>query len=314
MIKILPWAVRIVTLGAILGGAVACGSTPVSASVNTPPTPRVSAKTSPKTKSHVSKPKHPVTFASGAWSLPQPSPANPLKILVIGDSLGEDLQDGLIDIAGTSSAVTIIPAAVGSTGLANVAYYNWPQVLKQDLVRDHPQVVMVLIGGNDAVGFVQNNQAVEFGTAQWRQDYGARVASIIQESRLAHARVVWVGLPVMAQDSVLPDSFMQELNAVYARQVAKNPGMATFISTWSLFRKPNGQFAEYLTDSQGQSVMVRDPDGVHIAPPAGQELIAAYVLTQLTHRAHISVCLNGSNLWNSYAFAHCSAPSSPASP
>ncbi|PSR20581.1 MAG: DUF459 domain-containing protein [Sulfobacillus acidophilus] len=311
MLKMLPWAVRVMTLGAVLLGAVGCQSISASASVKTSPVTPMSAHASLRPKRHrritprSKSPHHPITFASDALSLPEPSPSHPLKILVIGDSLGEDLQDGLIDIAGPSSAITVIPAAVGSTGLANVAYYNWPKVLEQDLTRDHPQVVIILIGGNDAVGFLQNGQPVEFGTALWRADYGDRVASIIRESRQAGADIVWVGLPLMAQGSVLPNSYMHELNAVYAAQVARNPGVATFIPTWSLFRTPNGQFAEYLTDSQGQSVMVRDPDGVHIAPPAGQELIAAYVLSHLTHLAHISVCLNGSNLWAQYSFPHC---------
>jgi hypothetical protein len=301
-----------VTLGAVLGLAAGCGNTPVRTLANRRAIKSTSTKRAKSAKEHASpSPKtksspRPVPFASGSWSFSQPSLANPLKILVIGDSLGEDLQDGLLDIAGTSSNVTIIPAAVGSTGLANVAYYNWPKVLEQDLLRDHPQVVMVLIGGNDAVGFMQNRQPVEFATAQWRQAYGARVNSIIDEARQAKARIVWVGLPLMAKGSVLPNPLIQDLNAVYTSQVAKNPGAATFISTWSLFRTPDGQFAEYLPDSQGQSVMVRDPDGVHIAPPAGQELIAAYVMTQFTRLAHITVCMNGTNLWNQYSFPHCS--------
>lgn len=327
----------LMTVGTILGLTAGCGTTPESpsqggappspvsspvatshrttsssvaaskkvagsaSSAQVPPPKKSKTPTAPKTVAPTPPP------APVAAAFPEPTPARPLKILVIGDSLGEDLQDGLIDIAGSSSSVQVIPAAVGSTGLVNVAYYNWPNVLKADLSRYHPQVVMVLIGGNDALSFVQNGQFVGFGTALWRHDYGARVNALINEVESYGARVVWVGLPMMSPTSVLSNTSIEELNAVYAQEVKAHAAMATFIPTWSLFQNAQGQFAEYLTDSAGTQVMVRDPDGVHIALPAGAELIGSYVMWHLEQTEGISVCLNGSDLWNQYHFNSCSA-------
>lgn len=238
--------------------------------------------------------------------LAQPSPTHPLRVLVVGDSLGEDLQYGMQDIAGQSSSLSITAAAYGSSGLVNEQYYNWPKVLETDLNRYHPQLVYVLFGGNDALSFDQGGQYVAFGSALWRQDYGGRVNTIISEILNAHAHLVWVGLPIMSNTSVLSNSRMQTLNALYQAEVDKHPSVATFVSTWNLYQNSQGQFSQYMVDSAGARVMVRDPDGVHIAPPAGQELIAGYVLRATEQAQHVSLCVNGSNLWNQYALPHCS--------
>ncbi len=44
----------------------------------------------------------------------------------------------------------------------------------------------------------------------------------MQESLPAGARVVWVGLPMMAHSSVLSDAFMVDLNSVYQAEAASS--------------------------------------------------------------------------------------------
>lgn len=239
------------------------------------------------------------TVAKPVLTLAQPTPTHPLTILVAGDSLGEDLQYGLEDVVGASPDVRIIPVAVGSSGLADPAFVNWPVLLAHDLTRYHPQLVMMLFGGNDAVSFDENHRLVAFGSPLWQQDYGQRVARMIGEARHSGAQVLWMGLPIMSPGSVLRNRSMEILNALYQKEAAVHPGTA-YVSTWKLYQPPRGGFTEYLTDGAHQSVMVRDPDGVHIAPPYGQQLIADLALTRLQQLAKISVCVTGSNPWPAF--------------
>ena len=69
--------------------------------------------------------------------LTPPSAQHPLTMLVIGDSLGEDLGMGLRDLIGAKPAIRLYTEAVGSTGLVNTAYYNWPLQLEAELGRYH---------------------------------------------------------------------------------------------------------------------------------------------------------------------------------
>lgn len=210
--------------------------------------------------------------------LTQPSPAHPLTILQIGDSLGEDLGSGLTDVLGSHTDVKLYPVAVGDTGLANVAYYNWAAALEKDLRTYHPQIVIAMFGGNDSQPFYFGAKNAIPGTAFFRVAYGARVAQIMNEASAAGAKVFWVGMPIMQS----PDfsSRMAELNSVVQAQAATHPGV-TYFSSWNLFENTAGQYSTYLPDASGNLVTVRDPDGIHIAPPAGDDLLANAVVRSM---------------------------------
>jgi hypothetical protein len=234
---------------------------------------------------------HPSTSTSSSTTttlagLPQPTDAKPLTILDIGDSLGEDLGIGEEDTLGTNPLVKVLQDAVGDTGLARPDYYNWPANLEAELQKYHPQVVTILVGGNDAQNFLVNNQAVVFGTAEWHTIYSQRVAQMMNETHAAGAKMLWVGLPIM-QDPQFGAS-MQMLNAIYQAQAATHPGVE-FMPTWKLFSNADGQYTTYLTNSAGQTVVARDSDGVHIAPPGGCEIVAQAAIKDIEQLWHISV-------------------------
>ena len=51
----------------------------------------------------------------------------------------------------------------------------------------------------------------------------------------------------------------------------------TFISTWKLMADDKGSYADYLTDADGDSILMRAPDGIHLTR-AGGDRMAALVL------------------------------------
>ncbi len=203
--------------------------------------------------------------------LPRPTAAKPLTILDVGDSLGEDLGLGLGYTLDTNPLVRVDQDAVGDTGLARPDYYNWPAHLEADLQKYHPQVVTILVGGNDAQNFLVNGEPVVLGSAQWHKIYSQRVALMMSETTATGARMLWVGLPIMQNPSF--GESMQMLNSIYQAEAASHPGVVYF-PTWSLFSDAAGQYSAYLTNSSGQTVLARDTDGVHIAPPGGCDIIA----------------------------------------
>jgi lysophospholipase L1-like esterase len=209
-----------------------------------------------------------------------PSPAHPLTVLDIGDSIGEDLGFGLGDEIGGRPGVKLVEDAVGSTGLAALDYYNWPAELELELREYHPRIVVVMLGGNDAQNFDVGKRYVGFGTPLWRVVYGGRVATMMRDATSAGARVVWVGLPVMSPESTLSDTDMQIENSVYAAEAAAHPGVI-FVSTWKTLANAAGQYSEYLPNSSGDLVEVRSTDGIHIDAPGGTDLLAQAVVASM---------------------------------
>jgi hypothetical protein len=207
----------------------------------------------------------------------------------IGDSLGEDLGFGLQSTIGADPAVVLKTVAVGDTGLADPAYYNWPVALARDLAAYHPAIVIAMFGGNDCQSFYEGTGSTAVleqpGTAGFDGAYSARVAVIMSEALAAGARVFWVGMPIMQDPGF--SSCMQELNRDYAAEAASHPGV-TFFPTWKLFEDAHGQYAEYL-DVGGSLAQVRVDDGVHINGPAGTALVGSAVVSAMDATYHIKL-------------------------
>ena len=221
-------------------------------------------------------------------TISQPSAKRPITVLVIGDSLGEDLGIGLGDVVGSTPSVRLVDAATGSTGLANSTYYNWPAHLEADLAKYHPAIVVAMFGGNDWQSIlVSKYTAASPGTPAWDAEYRTRVATIVEEATSAGAQLYWVGLPPMGAASQLPPTMAPSLNAIYRSVVNAHPG-GTYVPSARLL-EAHGAYAEYLRNAAGDLVQVRDPDGVHLDPPAGCDIVGDAAVGAIDRVNHIEL-------------------------
>lgn len=217
-------------------------------------------------------PHAPVTDAPPA--LPVPTAASPLRVLSVGDSLGVDFGGTFVnDLAATGVVNAALDAHV-DTGLSRPDYFDWPAELQSDLTKYQPQAVVVFLGANDPQNFVVGGQALAYGTQAWHDAYAQRVGDLMTMATSNGARVLWIGMPPMA-DPVL-NAKMQDLDQVYASEAASHPGV-TYLSSWALFSDPQGAYAQYLPDSTGAEVDVREPDGTHVSPGGAERLSQAAI-------------------------------------
>lgn len=207
-------------------------------------------------------------------SLPTPTAAAPLQVLAVGDSLGVDFEGPFADDLAATGVVHAVVDAHVDTGLARPDYFDWPAALRTDLAQDHPQAVVVFMGANDPQNVVEQGQALSYGTPAWDQAYAQRVGQFMSEVTSTGARVLWVGMPPMADPG--RSAAMQVLNTIFEQQAASHPGV-TFLSSWTLLGTPQGAYAQYLAGSSGAPQEVREPDGTHISP-AGAEVLSQSVI------------------------------------
>jgi hypothetical protein len=262
--RLLPAALAVVGLGVALG---ACGT----ASANGPGTASTTGGGGGSSSSVASSTttSTPPTTTTNPDLLPQPSAAHPLTILEIGDSLGEDLGFGLGDLYAHDPWVHVVQDAVGDTGLANTSYYNWQAKLESELQQYHPGAVVVFMGANDGQNFWYNGQLAVPGNAVWHVGYSTRVSALMSEATAAGARGMWVGMPIMQDPGFWQE--MQTMNAVYAAEAKTHPGVSYYAS-WPVFANAAGQYVESL-----DGVVLRDPDGIHIANGGDARLADALV-------------------------------------
>jgi uncharacterized protein len=225
------------------------------------------------------------TTSTTVPDLRHPTAANPLRVLIIGDSLGIDMGDALQnDLANTGVVAATLDGRV-DTGLTRADYFNWPVELQADLKAHNPQIVVIMMGANDPQDFL-GPPDVPYGNAAWNGMYSQRVASFMQLASSTGAKVIWVGMPPMQEPTL--DAKMSDINAVDMQQAGKQKPPVTFLQSWTVLGTPQGGYTAYINNSAGQAINVRTPDGTHITPDGG-EVLSQNVLNELRGTMHINL-------------------------
>jgi hypothetical protein len=216
-------------------------------------------------------------LADGWPPFPRPTPSAPLRVLIVGDSVGTDLgQYALVDDLGRTNMVSATLDGHIATGLTRPDYFNWPQELHNDLLSEHPQLVIICIGANDAQNTIVNGHVLFYGTQAWDNMYSSRIGAFISEATSMGSRVLWVGMPPMAGSQL--NAQMQHLDYLYQTQVKRHIG-SEFLSSVPALGGPGGKYTAF-KDVQGSSAEIRTDDGIHLQA-AGAELLSEAVISDM---------------------------------
>jgi uncharacterized protein len=236
-----------------------------------PPADKSKRKTSPKAGPAATTTTVPVNPK-------RPTVANPLRVLIVGDSLGLDMGGALQDdLAGTGVVQAALDARE-STGLTRPDYFNWPAELAEDLKTVSPQVVVIMIGANDGQDFL-GPPDVPFTSPQWNPTYAQRVAQFMAEAGNGGATVLWVGMPPMQNPVV--SAQMADIDTLVQAQAAAAKPPVTYLNTFKSLGTPQGTYTAFVTNGAGQVVNTRTPDGIHMTP-GGSQVVAQQVIAKLT--------------------------------
>jgi uncharacterized protein len=221
--------------------------------------------------------KAPTTPTTAAPNPKAPTAATPLRVLIVGDSLGLDLGGPLQSDLAQTGVVSAALDARESTGLTRPDYFNWPAELTSDLKTVNPQVVVIMIGANDAQDFL-GPPDVPYTSPQWNGLYAQRVAQFMQIAESGGAHVVWVGMPPMQNPGL--NAQMGDLNGIVQQQAAAAHPAVTFLGTDRSLGTAQGTYTAFITNAAGQVVNVRAPDGTHLTSAGGQ-VVAQQVINEL---------------------------------
>jgi uncharacterized protein len=198
------------------------------------------------------------------------------RILVIGDSLGDGLWQGLYRAFEEDKNLEFINRSKASGGLVRTDSNNWDSQLADIMKNDTFQIAVVMFGANDDQAIRSGKDWLKVGSEPWRQAYGERVEGIIKKLRAANIAVYWVGLPVMRSPDQSADAEM--MNEVFREKAFINS--AKYIDTWNGFTDESGRFSAYGPDMSGQVKRLRADDGVHFTE-RGSVKLAHFVEKEL---------------------------------
>jgi hypothetical protein len=149
--------------------------------------------------------------------------------------------------------------------------------LAADLKTVAPQVVVIMIGANDAQDFL-GPPDVPYTSPQWNPMYAQRVSQFMAEAQSGGATVIWVGMPPMQNPAL--SAQMADIDALGQAAAAAAKPPVIYLSTFKSLGTPQGTYTAFVTNSAGQVVDVRTPDGTHLTP-GGSQVVAQQVISEL---------------------------------
>ncbi len=171
-----------------------------------------------------------------------------------------------------------------STGLARLDYFDWLGKLQQIVTADHPDVMLFMVGGNDAQTLI-NADGSATGLAPftdaWDAGYAARVSQAMDTMTAGGGYAIWVGMPIMLDTNEYPgyNAGIQKLNAIFAAQAAAHPRVA-YVDAYTLMSDAQGNWTLDLPDIHGVVQQMRVSEGVHLTEQGG-EFLAQHAIQAL---------------------------------
>ncbi|NPC82730.1 DUF459 domain-containing protein [Pyxidicoccus fallax] len=214
----------------------------------------------------------PVLPAAPATASPAP-PAAERKhtVLLLGDSLiatgfGEYLQTML----ESHPRIRTARRAKSSTGLARPDFFDWMTVGQEEVERHKPDVVVVILGGNDGQSLQdgKGGKPIHWGKPEWEQAYRERLAAFVKVLSAPGRKIVWLELPATGLKR-----FEQKLGLIRGlqREVISSHEDALHLDTRPFFTDAKGRaLLQARVDGYRKPMRLRMEDGVHFTVAGGR--------------------------------------------
>jgi len=197
---------------------------------------------------------------------------DPLRLYIVGDSMAQVFGSSLENLAEETHFIKAKLDYKVSSGLSRPDFFDWPQRMIDQIVEFHPDATAVLFGANDGQNVLYKGKALQVGSKAWQEVYARRVGKAMDILTRGGRRAYWVGNPIMRGHGYRERISM--MDHIYAAEAKKHPGVF-FIPTWALFANQKGSYVESLPDANGDPVLMRAPDGVHLTRAGGDRMAQA---------------------------------------
>lgn len=202
-----------------------------------------------------------------------PTAADPLRVLVAGDSLVGWIAPALEQELPAGDPVQVIDDWKGSTGLVRPDFFDWPARIEQDMAEHDPDVVVLGFGGNDTQNLTTDDGILQLGTPEWEAEYQRRIGEVLDLIEAPGRTVYWIGLPLTTSDAI------ETLRPVLSRALraeAKDRPWVHLIDTRDALA-PDGTFTSQLPGDDGELVTTMAPDQIHPSLEGGVRIVRDFL-------------------------------------
>ncbi|MEJ1160197.1 SGNH/GDSL hydrolase family protein [Prosthecomicrobium sp. N25] len=205
----------------------------------------------------------------------QPKQSDAQVILVLGDSQGSNMAQGLQAAFADDPAVAVVSKARPSLAIVRDDEYDFLATLPATLAEGKFDFVVIMSGVNDRQSFYDKKTGAktdELRSDRWETAYRNRIGAIVKILKDTGKPVYWVGQPPTERPT--HSAFMGYLNGL-VKPIVESAGV-TFVDVWPGFTDDDGNFTYQGPDVDGKVKRLRASDGTHFTR-AGQRKLAFFV-------------------------------------
>lgn len=228
-----------------------------------------------------------------------PTPDNPLRVYIAGDSLTGSYGSILGTDLGETGVISAKYDSRPSSGLVNIDFFNWYKHSRTIMSSFNPEIIIFMIGTNDA-------SIVSSNPKDYVSSYSEDLNDVLDIFEPENRKVFFVLAPAM-KDSRL-NSNVTKLNYVI-KSVATARRARVIDANESL--SPSYRYTSRVKQD-GKIVSVRSTDGVHISGEGG-ELLSQQIYDTLERLFFFSEFAGGDPIAPTKVKGCCSIASSAPS-
>jgi len=194
------------------------------------------------------------------------------RLVVIGDSVGANLADGLRWTFRRRDGVKVKKQTKAGTGFVRTDVYNWPRAIRRLVRRGRTDIIVILVGGNDRQDMRVRGRRHERFSKKWWAEYRKRLDKAASMLNSSGAAIYWIGLPNVRSRRMTRD--YENFNRLFER--IANKYNFRFIRIKRLFERNGRGYSDYGRGLSGKRVRLRSRDGIHMST-RGSKLLGRYV-------------------------------------
>ncbi|MCK8497358.1 SGNH/GDSL hydrolase family protein [Myxococcus fulvus] len=200
-----------------------------------------------------------------------PAAERPRSVLLLGDSLiATGFGDYLLARLEAHPTIRASRRARSSTGLARPDFFDWMAVGEEEVKRHQPDVVVVILGGNDGQSLLERDgkKPVHWGKPEWEAAYRQRIESFASVLAAPGRKIIWLELPATGLKR-----FEQKLALIRGlqREVIGSRVDARYVDTRPYFTDARGKaLLQARVEGFRKPMKLRMSDGVHFTIAGGR--------------------------------------------
>jgi len=213
-------------------------------------------------------------------------PTRPRKVLILGDSLAATGFGALLEKKlDAHPDVECFRKGKSASGLARPDFFDWPGEAKRQIDARDPDLVLVIMGGNDGQDLTKHpkdkaGKRVSWGDEDaWKQSYRVRVDAFLAGIADSERKVLWLGLPKMGLRSL--EAKLEIIRAIQKDAVGALADRASYVDTIPFVTDDEGNLlAEARVGKHRKPQQIRAEDRIHFTM-SGSEYFADQVYPEV---------------------------------